>query len=264
MLKYVLLPLIIVASLFAQNNSGASKVEVKIEAGLFLPKLGGAISNTITTADFNNDLGFSKSSASFFALETKLNYDYAPNFYINYFNFKEHADASLSKSIVIADDTYASAANITSVVDFNTVNAIIYQNFLLKGKTVDIYSRRFYPGDIEFNIGLNVKNLNYDYTVQDKDTIARSPSWIKVYEFIPLPYFGFRYYRYNFMILGDISALSFSRAKSTSAQISVDYRVVAGVYVSAGYVYEQFDVVEDNDRVVFRTSGTKLSFKYKF
>ncbi len=66
------------------------------------------------------------------------------------------------------------------------------------------------------------------------------------------------------MILGDISALSFSRAKSTSAQIAVDYRVVDGVYVSVGYVYEKFDVVQRNDRVVFRTSGTKLSFKYKF
>ncbi len=264
MLKHILLPFIIVVSLFAQNNSGASKVEVKIEAGLFLPKLGGNISNTISTADFEKDLGFSKSSASFFSLETKLNYDYAPNFYINYFNFKEHSDASLNKKMVVANDSYASGTNITSVVNFNTVNAIIYQNFLLKGKTMDIYSRRFYPGDIEFNVGMNVKNLNFNYSVQDKGTNARTPSWIKVYEFIPLPYFGFRYYRYNFMILGDISALSFSRAKSTSAQIAVDYRVVDGVYVSVGYVYEKFDVVQRNDRVVFRTSGTKLSFKYKF
>ena len=251
-----------VISVFAKSNDWQSNMDIKIEAGLFLPDLSGHISNSSSTTNFETDLDFDKSSASYFSLEARLNYDYVPNFYISYYNMKDNSNATLPDTAIIAGENFIS--NISNLIEYDSLSIVAYQDFLLKGKNLSILGNKFYPGDIEFDIGMNVKILNWQYNIQDKTNLTRSSSWIRVTDFIPLPYFGFKYYRYNVMLHGDISALSFNKAKATSAQIALDYRIVSGVFISLGYLYEKFDVVEDDDDVVFITSGLKLSFKYKF
>ena len=262
MILRMLLPFFMVVSLFAKGDTWQSNMDIKIEAGLFLSNLSGDISNTSSTTNFENDLNFDKSSASYFSLEYRLDYDYVPNFYISYYNMKDNTDSTLLNTKTIADEDYTSS--VSSIVEYDSLSAIIYQDFLVKGKAISFLENKFYPGDIEFDIGINVKMLTWQYNIQDKTNLTISKSWITVNEFIPLPYFGFKYYRYNIILHGDISTLSFNRAKATSAQIALDYRLVSGLYLSCGYLYEKFDVVEDNDTVIFNASGIKFSFKYKF
>ena len=264
MILRILLPFFVIISLSAEERSWYPNTQFKLEAGLFLPTINGDISNTIENTEFKNDLGFDKSSASYFSLEYRLNYDYIPNFYISYFNLQEKADSTLSKSVEIANDAYSIGTKISSTLEYSSINAIIYQDFTIKGYTTVISGTKFYPGDIEFDIGLNVKSLIYKYSVQNKNDLTKPASWIEINGLIPLPYFGFKYYRYNILLYGDISALSFSEAKSTTAQIALDYRIVSGLYVSVGYLYEKFELVEDDDTIIFNTSGFKYSFKYKF
>lgn len=263
MIIKVLLPFLMFTTLFAVDESLKENMEFKMEAGIFLPTLSGDISNTITNTNFADSLAFKNSSASYLSFESRLNYDYSPNFFISYFNIQDHSDTTLPEDITLAGADYTAGIDITSTVDYDSVNIVAYQDFLLKGGSRALFGR-YYPGDIEFDIGINVKYINWQYSIKDKTNLLRSDSWIKVYQFIPLPYFAFKYYRYNIMINGDISAISIERAKVTSAQITFDYRLVKGVYASMGYLYESFEVVEKSDTVVFNSSGTKLSFKYKF
>lgn len=265
MIPRILLPLFIVVSLFALDDGFSQKMDIKIEAGLYIPTLVGDISNTSTDTDINSDLGFNKATASYFSIEFKHTYDYVPNIYVSYFNMKINADATLLKDAVIADYTFDTGKDVSSTIQYDSLNAIIYQDFKLKGKTTkSIFGQRVYLGDIEFDIGLNIKSLNYLHSTQDKSDLSIPLTWIRVSEFIPLPYFGFKYYRYNVIIYGDISALSFYDAKSTTGHLSLDYRLVEGVYLTAGYLYDSLDVVEDGDTVSFETSGVRLGFRYKF
>lgn len=266
MIFRILLPFLMVSSLFALGDSLTQKMDIKIEAGLYLPTISGDISNTSSRTDLNDDLGFNKSTASYFSFEYRHSYNYLPNIYISYFNMKKNADDSnLSKDAVVADATFSSGIKTASTIEYSTLNTIFYQDFLIKGKTTkSIFGQRIYLGDLEFDIGLNIKNLSFLYSIQNKSDLSIPLSWIRVNEFIPLPYFGFKYYRYNVTIYGDISALSFSEARSTTGQLAIDYRVVAGLYLTAGYLYESVDVVEDGDTVVFDTSGVRLGFRYKF
>jgi hypothetical protein len=127
-----------------------------------------------------------------------------------------------------------------------------------------IFGKSFYTGDLEFNIGLNTKLFQWEYQIQDLTNLSQSPSWITVNELIPLPYLGVKYHWYDFKLYADVSTLAFSSAKSTSYQFGIDYRVVSGLYLSAGYMSEEFEVVEQLDKVDFQTDGYKFSFKYTF
>ncbi|MCW8837864.1 MAG: hypothetical protein OQK11_04090, partial [Thiovulaceae bacterium] len=106
--------------------------------------------------------------------------------------------------------------------------------------------------------------VNWEYHVIDKSGLSNDNSWIKVDEFIPLPYLGFKYYRYKLFVYGNVSALSFQDAKSISAEAGIDYFFVNNFSLSIGYVYENFDIKEDDDTVYFQSDGVKLGFKYTF
>ena len=261
MILRILIPFLLLSSVLFAGNSFKSNVDVKFEAGLFLPDISGDIANTTSTAKFDDDLGFSKATASYFSLGVRLDYDYVPNFYVSYFNMRDKADSTLSNAVTIASASYT--GDITSDIAYDTINMIAYQDFVIKGSTKSLFGYRVFTGDIEFDIGLNVKNLNWRYDIATRPTISQE-SFIQIKEFIFLPYFGFKYYWYNVIVLGDISALSFNEAKATSIQLAVDYRLVDGLYLSAGYLYERVKAVDKSDTITFDTQGYKFSFKYKF
>ena len=140
---------------------------------------------------------------------------------------------------------------------------MIYEDILLKGKVINFSGKRFYTGDIEFDIGFDTKYVSWKYNIVDK-VDSRNYSWIKVNEFIPLPHMGFKYYRYKLTAYANVSALSFQDANSMSVRAGIDYNFVDGFYLNVGYVYENFDVLEDSDFVYFQADGVKVGFKYRF
>lgn len=249
-------------SLFAVENHSHSKIGTQFEAGIYLPHSSGTISNIVGTSNFHNDFGYSNTEATYLALDFTLDYDYVPNLNINYFNMQDNSHAELNTTVKVADGLFSS--KVDTLIDYQVFNAILYQDLKIKGKILSFFDKPFYSGDIEFDIGVNTKLIKWNFQVQDLTDITKSPSWIHVNEFIPLPYIGMRYYLYHLIIYANGSALAFSRAKSTSYQVGADYNVVRGLYLSTGYMYEHSKVTEKEDTVDFKIAGYKFGFKYTF
>ena len=264
MMLKLLLSLFIFFSLCVEA-SASSKVDVKIEAGMYIPTSGGTVSNTPNTlrkADFENDFGYTDLQASHFSLIFLIDYDYVPNVNISYFNMKDNQDTTLDRTLRVADGDFNSSVSTT--IDYSIMNFVFYQDFKQKGKYLSILGKRYYSGDFEFDIGVNAKVIDWKFNVQDAEDRTKSPSWITVNEYIPLPYLGFKYYLYDLTLYTDVSALAISKAKATSYQVGLDYIVIDSLYLSVGYLYEQFKAVEKLDTVEFETSGYKFGFKYIF
>lgn len=263
MLK-VLLSLFFSLSLFAKSNHWYSRVDAKVEMGMYLPLVGGNIENLQNhpPADFSKDFAYTDAKASYFSLELRHDYDYAPNLYFSYFNMQDNQSATLTKTVQVAGENFDS--NISTSINYQVCDATIYQDLRMKGHVFSVFGKKYYSGDLEFDVGLSTKLFQWQYEVKDLTNLSRASSWIHVNEFIPLPYIGMKYFLYDLLIYANASDLAFSKAKSSDYQAGIDYRVVSGLYLSASYIYEQFKVVEKEDTVDFETSGYKLSFKYAF
>lgn len=264
MIFRLLLPLFIAVSLFGADDAWYSKIGTKLEVGLYLPTSSGTISNLTSKSNFQDDFGYSDAKATYAALSLTHDYNYIPNLRLSYFNMQDNKSVTLSKIVKVADGTFDANSSVASVIDYQVFSAILYQDLKLKGKMFSLFGKPFYSGDLEFDLGLNAKITRWNYQVQDLTNLSKTPSWIRVSEFIPLPYIGMRYYLYDLVLSADASALAFSRAQSATYQASVDYRAVKGLHLSAGYIYEEFKVLEKEDTVDFKTAGYKFSFKYTF
>jgi hypothetical protein len=262
MILRIFLALFFTLSLHATDDSWLSKVDTKLEIGIYFPSSTGTISNLTSTATFDNDFGYSQSEATYIAAEIKLHYAYLPNISLGYFNMQDNSNATLTRTIRVADSDFD--GSVATQIDYQVFNLLLYKEFKIKGEMGSLFGKSIYSGDLEFDVGLNSKLFQWKYQVQDLSDVTRAPSWIEVNEFIPLPYFGIKYHWYDFKLYADISALAFSSAKSTSYQYGISYRVVSGLYLSAAYVSEEFEVVEDQDTIEFQTDGYKFSFMYAF
>jgi len=262
MIFRILLPFLLLFKLYANEGVWYENIDIKIEAGIYMPTFGGDILNVRGETSFKDDFKYENAPASYFTFFLRHDRDYTPNLIINYFNMKDNKNVILTEPKYLVDTSFDSS--IATVIKSSVLNITLFQDLMLKGKYVSIFSKKYYTGDLEFTVGLNTKVVNWDFMIQDLTDLSKESSWIKVEEFIPLPYLGFNYYLYNLRVYADISALSFVDAKATSYKAGVDYRVVDGLYLSAGYLYEQFKAVEDLDTITFNTSGYKFSFKYAF
>ena len=254
--------LLVLMLLFYSELFAESKTEIKIEAGIFMPNIDGSIENVHGSSDFQNDYVYSDATASYFAADLKLPYKYAPNVMVKYFYMQENANSTLDKNVTVADGFFNS--KVSTVTDFAVLNTILYKDFKQKGKIISLLGRKVYSGDFEFDVGLNVKVLMWNFEIIDQINLSKSPSWIHVQEFIPLPYIGFKYHLYRFSLFADASALSFVEAKAFDYQVGASFRVVSRLSLSGSYVYEKFKAVEKLDTVNFTTSGYKFSFIYTF
>jgi len=262
MILKLLLPFFIIFSLDATEGFSYTDFNVKMEAGMYIPTSAGTISNTQGVSDFKDDFGHTDLQASYFSLTFLIDYDYLPNINISYFNMKDNQDKTLNREVRVDDNDFNSSVSTT--LDYNILNVIFYQDFRQKGKFIPLFGKKYYSGDIEFDIGLNAKMITWKFNLQDAVDRTLPLSWITVDEYIPLPYLGFKYYLYNLIVHGEISALALSKAKSTSYKVGFDYRVIDNLYLSVGYLYEQFKAVEELDTIEFKTTGYKFGFKYVF
>jgi len=262
MIFKMLLPFLLFFTLYANEKPWYEAVDVKIEVGIYMPTYGGNVLNVHGKTTFDDDLNYSNTPASYFSLFIRHDRPYTPNIIINYFNMKDNQNSDLNRTIYLADTSFGSS--VSTVIKSSVLNVVLYQDLMLKGKYLKLFGKNYYTGDLEFDVGLDTKVVTWDFSIQDLSDLTKEASWIKVEEFIPLPYLGINYYLYNLSAYANISALSFVDAKATSYQAGVDYRVVDGLYLSVGYLYEEFEAVEDLDTITFHTSGYKFSFKYAF
>jgi len=262
MILKILLPFLLFFSLSASDNAWYDDIDLKIEAGIYMPTFKGDILNVYGKTTFDDDFNYVGTQASYFSFFLTHDRAYTPNLIINYFNMKDNQNIELSKTIKLVDTSFSSS--ISTIMKNSVLNVTLYQDLMLKGKYLKIFSKHYYTGDLEFDVGLNTKVVNWNLQIQDLTNLTKEKSWVKVEEFIPLPYLGINYYLYNLVISANISALSFVDAKASSYKADIDYRVVDGLYLSAGYLYEEFKAVEDLDTISFSTSGYKFSFKYAF
>ncbi|MEA2100108.1 MAG: hypothetical protein U9P72_08260 [Campylobacterota bacterium] len=262
MLVRFLLLFLLFFPLYANERVWYDNIDIKIEAGIYMPTFGGDILNVRGETSFEDDLEYKNAPASYFSLFLTHDRDYTPNLIINYFNMKDNKNTELTEPIHLVSVDFDSS--IATVIKSSVLNVTLYQDLMLKGKFLRVFGKPYYTGDLEFHVGLNTKVIDWNFSIQDLTDLSKEESWIRVEEFIPLPYLGFNYYLYNLIVYANVSALSFVDAKATSYQAGLDYRVVEGLYLSAGYLFEEFKAVEKLDTITFNTSGYKLSFKYAF
>lgn len=252
-------------SLYAQSDK-TEQIDVKVEAVLYLPASQGTISNITnnvpSSTSFEDDLGYSTSKASYFSSEITFDYDYMINLKLDYFNILDNKDTVLNAQKIIADGTFSSG--VSTVLDYQEANAIFYQDFKVKGDYFVVFGEPFYSGDIEFDVGINIKsidwNININKTLESSEQIA----WINIKENIGLPYLGIKYYLYNLVLYADASALSFSEAKASSYEVGLDFKVIDTLYLTVGYLYRKIEAVDDADTIKFSIKGYKGGFKYAF
>ena len=253
-LRLFLFILIALSSLQAQE----SRIKTKVEASLYLPKSTGSISNSTSNSDIKSDFGFSNTQASYFAVETTFDYDYIPNIYLSYFNLDDTSNSTLSSSKRVGPVDFNSTVD--THIQYQIFSGVIYQDFKSKGGFITLFGSPIYVGDIEFDVGLNVEYLKWDFNIKD----TTQSRWIKVEEFVGRPYFGLKYYLYRLSLYANVSALSFSSVDSTSVQAGIDYNFDSGVSLGVAYVYENFSADEQADNIDYTTSGVKVGFKYTF
>lgn len=257
-IKLLLITLLSI-SLYANEKSWSAK----FEASIYLPTLSGTIKNT-KSSDFRDDYGYTDATASYFSLDLTLDYDYVPNLSLGYYNMQDKKNTTTTDSIIVAKKSYDTNTSLLSTIDLQVFNATLYQDFKIKGNIFTIWGASFYTGDVEFDLGVNAKLLSWKYQVENLTDTTDSDSWIKVNSFVFLPYAGAKYYLYDLSLYTNASALSFSNAKSTSVQVGIDYMLYRGLYINAGYLYEQFQAQEKEDTVEFISSGYKFGIKYAF
>jgi len=258
MLRLLLFFLVLIP-LYVQAQS---TIDIKPEIGIFLPEIKGTIKNTQGSSDFQEDYQYEKSKASFFSLDIDIDKKYIPNLYISYFNLKTNTNSNVTKPVRVADGDFNSS--VSTYIDYSIINSVIYKDFMRKGHLKSIFGYQFYTGDLELDIGINLKIIKWNFEIEDKVDVTKSSSWINAGLIIPIPHLGIKYYLYDFSIYSNISALSLSEAKLLSYRMGIDYRIVDSVYLNASYLYESFEAIEENDTINFTTAGYKFSFKYKF
>lgn len=259
MIFKVLLISLLTLSLYASEKSWSAK----FEASIYLPQINGTIDNS-NKSDFQDDFGYGDATASYFSLDLTLDYDYVPNLYLSYFNMQDNKHAVMTKSVTVADSTYDTNTSLASTIDFQVFDAILYQDFKLKGEQFSLFGLPLYTGDLEIDLGIDTKLVAWQYQVENLTTPTDSDSWIKVNSLLLLPYVGAKYYLYDLTLYADVSALSISSTKSTSVQAGIDYMLFNGLSISAAYLYNQFEAQELEDTVNFTTDGYKFGLKYAF
>ena len=149
-------------------------------------------------------------------------------------------------------------------MDYAIWSALLYKGFIVKGDYFSFFSHHIYSGDLEFQLGVDTRFLDWQYTIQDRTNLSRSPSWIKAETVVPLVYVGVNYYFYNFGLEAQTSNLAISRSKIIEYNIGAKYRFGSSFYLKAGYLYSNIQFVQDDDEVDYTTSGVRVGFEYFF
>jgi len=250
--------LLLVISLHT-SLSALDDVDLEFEVGMMNASFSGDISNTVNAVSFDGDLGYNDNTSSYFSLKAKFGNEWIPVIHVNYKNFSEGQSSVLSNHKI--GDTYFDELT-KSNIKYTVLNSIFYYEFKSKGKKKRMFGKQRYTGDLEIDLGVNVKNIDYSYDMVGN--VSGNEEYINVSSSILLPYVGMKYYLYHLSLYADISTLSFSDVKATSYNFGIDYEMVRNLYLALTYFYEDFEETIINDTVTFKSSGLMFSVKYDF
>jgi outer membrane protein len=255
--KLIFASLVVCSNLFASYQFDDPKLgNVALEVGIWDTKLSGSIANTVTTTKFKQDLGYSENkNISFFGMDLKNDTQWMPNIYVNYFNLSNSADGILNEAKQI-DASYKNfSGSVSSTTDYSELNTILY-GFLQQGS-------------FEFDLGLNLKKINYVQTIKENGDDKDSVSIIGPTEIIPLPYIAFKIDLdfINTVLKAEASILSFGDDEAKDYKYSINYRVMRNMYISYGYRYSSWkstSVKNTHEKYDINLRGNYLNAKILF
>ena len=261
MLKVFLLGVLIVFS-YAED-SWSDRFEVQVEAGVLMNEFDGDLKNPTSTLDFAKELSYEDTYSSYLGLKIKNDYEYLPQLSFNFIDMKEESDSVFSESKEVANWDFA--GSVTSQTKYRVANLVLHNSYKLKGSMQKFLRWQYYTGDVEFNIGVNIKYINYSLRVKNNVSGIPEPyAYVNINTFVAQPYIGMTYYWYDLGLFANGSALSISNTKARNYQVGVEYRLYKDLYLSASYLFEDFQATELKDKVDFKTYGNKFTFKYIF
>ncbi|MEN2398778.1 hypothetical protein GKZ90_0003285 [Flavobacterium sp. MC2016-06] len=239
----------------------------KVTAGGFFPlnntqiQVGQTNGNPGTLIDFENDLGFSKSSTSFMgALEWRISRRSRLDF--EFFSLNRSATKTLEKQIVFGDNTYDINARVTAFFDVQIARIAYGYAFLSKPKYEAglLIGAHVLFGDVGLRVDANQASLekrtNFNFT-------APLPDMGIWGEFVLGKRFGL-YANVNYLA-AKIDNIS---GRIISYNLSLLYNIYDNLSVNAGYTGLNFRVDDEKERLSgylkWGYNGPSVTFTYAF
>ena len=234
---------------------------IAIEAGIWNTTLDGNIKNTVSTTNFKEDLGFDESkNVTSFGLDLKNDYSWLPNIYVNYFTLNSSADGNIATAkqinILNSSTNLNYSGSVSSTLEYSELNTILY-GYLQQSI-------------FEFDLGLNLKKINYTQTIKENITISPDNTTIKGPDsIIPLPYLAFKIdlYPINTVLKAEASVLALGDDEAKDYKYSLNYRIMKNMYISYGYRYNSWKTTnKDNvhEKYDMSLKGNYLNAKILF
>ncbi|MEA1920300.1 MAG: hypothetical protein U9N52_10695 [Campylobacterota bacterium] len=238
--------------------------DYSVEVGGFMPSFKGDIENPSSTVKYSDDLNYESTLISYFGFNANFDTYYIPNVSIDYFNMIDSQNAVFDspKELVGMDFN----GSVSTQTNYQVINLVLHKNFYKPGVYFDLFGDQYYTGDLYFKLGVNLKNIDYEFQIKQND----NPTSPNPYEFITvnsnviLPHFGVLYRLYDLTLFGQGSALAIGDIRANSFKVGADYRLLHYIAVSAGFLYEDFQATEIKDKVTFIASGGYMSIKVFF
>ena len=229
-----------------------------------MPSFKGDIENPKSTTEYASDLKYDNTLISFFGFDANFDTAYIPNVRLDYFNMidTQNANFETTKELVGVDFN----GSVSSQTNYQVFNIILHKAFHRRGMNFNMFGSEYYSGDFYFDFGINLKNIDYEFRIKQNSTPASSNpyEYITVKSNIVLPYFGMKYTIYNLSLFGNVSTLAIGDIRANSYKVGLDYRIFQHIALSGGYMYEDFQATEVEDKVTFIASGGYLSVKILF
>ena len=268
MLKKVVLSCGIVALGFS-NVQGAYEYDdpklgnIAIEGQLWQPKLTGTISHangtTESITDFENVFGYNgKKNVTSISVDIKNDIVWFPNLSIDHFSFSE----SSSGTIATGTSKFIGETQANEFTEGQLLSNTDYSETALKAYGY------LQNGILQFNLGLQVKSINYEQTIEhatiDKNVKLKGPDSL-----ILSPYVGLEINLrdINTLIKAESSIVSVGDDEALNYSYSINYRIMKHMYLGVGYKYHGFkskNEVYNQEKYDVELKGTYFSGKILF
>jgi len=250
------------AFILLSQSSAFDEVNLKLEVGIYSPELSGSIKNYITTTDLQKDLNYKDVGLSYAKFGSYFSGDF-PNIEIDYFMVTQEAAASFESAKTLVSQEYNSS--VYSKVDFKRTNITIYHDLKKKGRRIHLGNGKYvYPGDLEFDIGVNLKNFDYTFQIRDLTDTQDEYRFDRIDGWVVLPFIQAKYYYYRISLYANMSMLSYGVANTTTYNYGFDWKIIDRLYFGFSTMYERVEAKEKDDVIMFKLDGNKFSFKYIF
>jgi opacity protein-like surface antigen len=246
-------------TLLAKKPFDSKNIDFKLEIGSLEASFAGTMKDATSSTDFNKDLGYTSSKVSYFSFQARFKKMNIPTIVFTFVDFSQNENATLNNKSIIEQDYNES---VRSTINYKALNMFLYREFKTKGSYVVFFNEAYYTGDIEVDLGMNIKNITYSFYINSN--VVTKEETLNVDTNIYMPYAALKYYRYYFTFFANISDVSFSDIKSKSYNIGIEYQIMKNISVGLSYTYEDFEEKVKNDKVNFETSGNMFSVKYNF